>query len=144
MIRHWSFYDKETGLLTGQIFGATDESALLVNIPKGQSAVEGEHDHLSCRVDIATGLVVDYQPPAPNADHEWDDASKRWKLNPEAAARADRKNGAAARVSHLEANVQPRAQRELLLSIAKRMGIDGGRAQDIDDEIAKLRIDLKE
>ena len=144
MIKHWSFYDPRSGHFSGRTFSATDESALDINMPEGLAAIEGKHDHLSRRVDIATGLVVDHQPPSPSADHEWDDASKRWKLNPEAAARADRKNGAAARVSHLEANVQPRAQRELLLSIAKRMGIDGGRAQDIDDEIAELRIDLKE
>src|SRR6185295_5682013 len=124
---------------SGRTFSATDESALEINTPEGLAAMEGKHDHLCSRVDIATGLVVNYQPPAPNADHEWDDASKRWKLNHEAAAKADLKKSAGARISHLETNVQPRAQRELLLSIAKRLGIDGGRSQDIDDEIAGLR-----
>jgi len=139
MIRHWSFYDKATGLLTGQVFGATDASTLLVNIPDGQSAVEGEHDHLSRRVDIATGLVVDYQPLQPNVDHEWDEASKRWKLKVEVAARVERSAMARARIAHLESNVQPRAQRELLLKIANRLGIDGEQSQNIDDEIAELR-----
>lgn len=139
MIKHWSFYDPQSGNFFGRTFSSTDEAALDINTPKGLAAIEGEHDHLSRRVDIATGLVVDHQPPAPNADYEWDDASKRWKLNAEVAAREERSATARARIAHVESIVQPRAHRELLLSIAKRLGIDGGRAQDIDDEIAELR-----
>jgi len=139
MIRNWSFYDPQSGHFSGRRFSSTDESAVFINTPEGFAAIEGEHDHMCSRVDIATGLVIGYQPPAPNANHEWDDASKRWKLNTEAATKADLKRSAGARISHLETNVQPRAQRELLLSIAKRLGIDGGRSQDIDDEIASLR-----
>ena len=137
-MKHWSFYDPQSGHFAGRTFSATDESALDINTPKGLAAIEGEHDHLSRRVDIATGLVVDHQPPAPNADYEWDDASKRWKLNAEVAAREERSTTARSRIAHLESNVQPRALREVALNRPKA----AERLHAIDDEIAMLRRDI--
>ncbi|WP_428421978.1 tail fiber assembly protein [Methylibium sp.] len=61
-----------------------------MNIPSGLAAREGVYDHLSQRVDLITGAVVDWQPPAP-ADTEfetwaWDAKTRRWLSTPTEAA----------------------------------------------------------
>lgn len=74
-----SLYDPTTGLFTGQrISGRL--------IPEGPAleARDGEFDHLSQRVDLKTGEVVDYVPEAP-ADtalvgYVW--LERRWKAVP--------------------------------------------------------------
>lgn len=82
-----SFYRLDTGLFTGRTYSG-DERHL--RVPAGDGVVPGEHDHLSRRVDLTTGQVVDYQPPAPpDTEHEtfaWDASIKRWVGTPTAAA----------------------------------------------------------
>ena len=58
-----TYYRLDTGLFEGgQTYsGTTPEKSA----PPGFGWVEGWHDHLSKRVDLETGDVVDYQPPAP-------------------------------------------------------------------------------
>jgi hypothetical protein len=54
---------------------------------------------------IATSAhVVDYQPPAPSADHEWNDATKRWQLSTAAAAAQQDRLAAGARIAELQAS----------------------------------------
>lgn len=142
MIHIWSLYDKKTGLFTGQKFGSTDPTQLNVNIPEGLQAVEGDHDHLSCRVDLETGDLVEYQPPAPSDHHEWCSKSKRWKLNEKHQAAHERRTEALARILHLEARVQPRTQRELLLAIADKIGVDATALKKLDSAIEEVRGEL--
>jgi hypothetical protein len=40
--------------------------------------VLGHYDGLCQRVDVQTGEVVDYQPPRPSPNHDWDEQTKRW------------------------------------------------------------------
>jgi len=129
-----SFYHRETGLFHPMNLTVSDESVIALNTPPDHLVIDGVHDRLSQRVDLVTGAVVDYQPPAPGADHEWDEITKRWKLNAAVVAREAAHFSAMARIIALEAR-QHRAVRELAL------GHDGAkqRLQAIDDEISALR-----
>lgn len=135
-MKEYSFFHKDTGVLAPHVLGCPDD-ALEINTPADHTAIEGAHDHLSKRVDVATGEVVDYQPPAPSVDHEWNDASKRWQLSAAAQAKIDKRAAALARITQLEAS-QHRPLREMMLD-----PIGGvARVREIDAEIAALRKDL--
>lgn len=80
----WSFRDAD-GWFTGQFYSGPQQF-LDANTPLGLTPVDGLHDHLSKRFDLATGTVVDWQPPKPEGDeftdHEWNDDTKRWEPFP--------------------------------------------------------------
>jgi hypothetical protein len=94
----WSFYNASTGALAqGTLTCSTAQVA--ANTPEGWTAIEGRFDHLGQRVNLATGQVVDYQPPAPANDAlrtwAWDADTRRWvasrtELAVANAARAER------------------------------------------------------
>jgi hypothetical protein len=52
------------------------------NVPDGYSCLLGDFDHLCQKVDIATHEVIDYQPPKPSENHDWDSGAKRWVYVP--------------------------------------------------------------
>jgi hypothetical protein len=136
-MRTWSFYDQVSGSFSGRRFRALNDRALDANTPDGLVPLEGTFDRLSQRVDVQTGKVVDFQPPQPDADHEWNAESRRWvkKAAVLAAERADKQ--ARTRIAELEAS-QARAIREHTLGDAT--AID--RLRTIDDEIKTLRSDI--
>lgn len=87
----WSFADAETGVFSSRTYTGP-LAGLVANTPAGCIAVQGHHDHRCRRLDIATGQIVPYQPPAP-ADTEWqtwswDAQSEAWQPVPTDAARA--------------------------------------------------------
>jgi hypothetical protein len=137
MIKIFSFFQKETGVVASKLYKISDhagfESDLRLNTPIDHMAIEGQYDHLSKRVDIATGQVIDYQPPAPSADHEWNADTKRWQLSAAAQANAQTRTAATARIAELVAS-QHRHVRGLALDKP------GAREalQAIDGEIAAL------
>lgn len=133
-MKTYSFYHADTGAIHGNRFSSTDPADVELNTPADHIAIEGYHDHLSKRVDVATGELVEHQPPAPSREHEWNEDTKRWHLNAVANDRANRKAAAIARIAQLEAS-QHRVVREALL------GIPGARVKlsEIDDEITSLR-----
>jgi hypothetical protein len=136
-MRHWSFYQEETGEILDRHFSSTDDGQVPANTPSGFNCIEGHHDHLSKRVDVATGEVIDYQPPSPSADHEWNDATKRWQLSAAAQGVIDKRAAALSRIAQLEAS-QHRASREL--SLGRPGALE--RLEAIDAEISLLRHDL--
>lgn len=73
----FSYYRKDTG----EILPFSDKGAPAA-VSDEIGAIEGTYDHLSQRVDLETGDVVDWQPPRPvgdeYTDHEWDTGTKRW------------------------------------------------------------------
>jgi hypothetical protein len=73
----WSFYRLSDGTFTGRTLCVPD-NAIAMNTPAGLAVKAGIFDHLSQRVDVDSGEVVDYQPPQPNDDHEWNAEVRRW------------------------------------------------------------------
>ena len=65
--RTWSFYDAATGAIAPGAMTCTSAQAD-ANTPASHVAIEGRFDHLSQRVNLQTGQVEDYQPPAPADD----------------------------------------------------------------------------
>lgn len=135
-MKDWRFYDPETGLFADRTFIGR-ESAAERNTPAGLVAVEGRYDHLSQRVDLETGAVVDWQPPAPSEDHEWHADSRRWRKRADVVEREANAKATQSRIAELE-RMQLRALREAVLGdeMAK------ARLQAIDDEITALRPEL--
>jgi hypothetical protein len=132
-MKTYSFYHKETGVIAGMSFSSTADDAAL-NTPPEHIAIEGRHDHLSKRVDIATSEVVDYLPPQPSSDHEWDAETKRWQLNAAVTTKAQARAAALAAIATLE-TMTARCMREALLGQPE--GLD--RVAAIDGQIANLR-----
>ena len=87
----YSLYDLQTGQFTGRQFTAPRPSDVQANTPTGCGVVSGAHDRRSCRVDLATGQVVAYQPPAPPDDASrtwaWSASASEWQPVPTIAAR---------------------------------------------------------
>jgi hypothetical protein len=133
-MRSFSFYHKDTGMLNGSVFSTDDDSMLSANIPADHKVIEGALDRLSQSVDIATGQVIDYQPPQPSADFEWNATTKRWQLSAAVAAKRQASTAALAAIESLESK-GIRAMRELTL------GMPGAqdRVAAIDAQISALR-----
>lgn len=117
MMRTWSFYRLSDGHFTGRTFSTRkrNESLLAMNTPQGCAAIEGQYDHRSQRVDLATGQVV-RDPDLEKANAE----------NPEL-----RRYRARMQIERLERQ-QARRVREILAASDPRL-------QAIDEQIAELR-----
>lgn len=137
-MKTYSFHHKDTGLLHGKRVVTDFVAVAEINTPADHVVIEGEYDHLSQKVDTATGAVVDYQPPQPTADHEWNADEKRWNLTQDALTRRHLHAMAVDGILTLE-NKQLRAMREYMLGDTTAVR----RLKDIDDQIAALRKDLK-
>jgi hypothetical protein len=141
MKKVWSFYDQQTGVFTGRRYSSRNQSDLAKNIPAGCGAADGSFDHLSKRVDIETGAVVDWQPPRPDADHEWHAETSRWVKRSDVLETEARRRAALSKIAELEQK-QFRIERELRLRPAE-VGTDGKtpaqRLEDLDADIARMR-----
>lgn len=85
-------------------------------------------------------VVVDYQPPQPSPEHEWNAEARRWVLSATAGQRQEARVAALARIEHLEREVQP----SLLRAVA--LGQEGAREKlsALDAEVAQLRTAILE
>ena len=135
----WSFFDPATGHFTGQTYAGDDEG-LDLNLPSGLDALPGVFDHLAQRIE--DGAVVEYQPPQPSAEHEWNPATRRWQLTAAAQASADQDAAARAAIQAAEAG-SDRAIREALLLLLPQDAPERQRLQAVDDAIAAQRPKLK-
>lgn len=83
----FSIYDIYTGLFTGGQYQGPSASLReqLDHLPENLSYVMGAFDHLSQRVDLATGDVVDYVPEQPGPRWQWHGETKRWIYVPDDA-----------------------------------------------------------
>ena len=144
MNKDWSFYDAQTGLLDRGMLSTSDESAVVANTPPGHVAIEGRFDWRCQRVDLATGQVVDWQPPAPPADEwqtwTWQAGIRRWVTQPTAAAerRAERTRIAQA-IERIEAG-QARPLRALAIDPGN--ATERQRLQDMEAQIRALRASM--
>ena len=133
-----SFYDAGTGLFTGKRYSGPSKY-LKQNTPKGTRPINGGHDHLSFRVDLDSGTVVDYQPPRPDNDHEWSEPHRRWRLKPEIANRLRVREAALQKISDLERR-QLRPARELAVDPSNEEAAH--RMREIEGKILTLRSEL--
>ena len=111
--RTWAAYDRATGLFSSRHV-LCDEHSIAANTPAGFAVIEGRYDHLAQRIDVTTGQVVDYVPPAPDADHEWNADAKRWQKRADVIAAENAEAQARREIAQLEAS-QLRPLRELAL-----------------------------
>lgn len=81
----WSLCRADTGEFVGRTI-ACSPAQLAAQTPAGMLAVEGRHDHLCRRLNLQTGEVEPYQPPAPADDDlrtwAWDAEAERWAASP--------------------------------------------------------------
>lgn len=94
----WSFANEAGDVLPQKFHGPTH--LLSVNTPEGCIAVAENLDHLSQR--IVGGVVVDYQPPPPSVDHEWNGTTKRWQMKPDVLAKQNMKAAALVTLTALD------------------------------------------
>jgi hypothetical protein len=120
-VKVYSFYDPQTGVLTGSTFCASRPEYLEANTPRGLAAVEGEWNPLTHTVDLETSAVVPSPAAAPAVDP---DRQRRDTL---------------VKIAQLEAR-QLRPLRELAIDPHDRQARD--RVSAIDAEIAALRSSL--
>lgn len=131
MKKNFTLYDRATGMFTPSYYFGNPA----LHETEGFAAMEGHHDHLSRKVDPATGEVVDHQPPQPDDRHEWDGTAKRWVPNAATRAHQSALLAAVTRTAELEA-----PERHLV----RRLTLDPSDAEArralaaIDDELARL------
>ena len=116
MSTHVHIYDLSTGLFTGQTHHTNLKEPAAVasfideSTPPGHGAYIGKYvDYLSKKVDVSTGLLVEYQPPQPSRKHNWNPEAKRWQVK-----NREQRDIALARIAQLESSTH-RAVRETLI-----------------------------
>jgi hypothetical protein len=141
--RYYRFYHRTTGIIHPSQFsvdGPEPDECAARSAPPDHLPIVGRFDHLAQRIDLETGQVVDYQPPAPSADeHEWNATTKRWQLTAAAIERRGRREAALAQITALEGRTL-RAMRELLCSPGDMAA--QARLHSLEDQIRALRQEL--
>lgn len=136
-MKTWSFYHSDTGIFSGRFFSGS-ERLLALHLLNGQTPIEGRYDRLSQRVDLTTGQVVDYQPPQPDADHEWNAETKRWQLRPNVERERQADMVARDEMQAIELG-DLRAMREALLSMLPPGSEAAKRLAASESRIGELR-----
>ncbi len=163
MSTHVHVYDSASGLFTGvslhtNVTSPEDLAAFIAeNTPSGQGAYVGYVDPLAQKIDVETGLLIEFRPPAPSPKHEWNATTKRWQ-RPVGL----RRSAALARIAELETG-QHRTVRETLIRVCHavdtlkealapqskdvreavdRMYAAVSRLELIEAELGRLRADL--
>jgi len=141
-MKTYSFYHRGTGILhSSKLMTTVDSSAHLeAHTPLDHVVIDGELDHLSQRVDLSgdTPRIVDYQPPQPSSEHEWNAQTKRWQLSAGASARETRRAENERRIAELRTSQHDHVRRFIL----GRGGSEELRA--IDAEIDALSAELSQ
>lgn len=141
----YRFYDAKTGIFSGVTYSGSIEH-LAQNTPSGYAAMEGEFDYLSQKVDLKSGNVIDYQPPAPADDASriwaWDAQSKRWKSAPTLSVLKVLRVAEVQSAIEAQEKSQDRPQRELMSAFRLSLpapAVALTRMLTIDNEISRLR-----
>ena len=107
------FYRLDDGTFIGRTLTLTTDTDaqafVALNTPPGCAALrhDGPLNAEASRVDLETRAVVEYQPPEPSPDHEWNAQARRWALKAAAVERRDRRTAALARIVELERQLVP-------------------------------------
>jgi hypothetical protein len=147
-VKRYHLYSLETGLFNGRSFaGPESEEFVRLNTPDGYGAMEGVADDLSQRVDLGTGMLVEYIPPSPEptVDYEWSAENKRWLKTADATMRDARRTAALKRIAELELQkLRPLGELQLAQARAEAPNPETVERLDrIEQQIAALREDLK-
>lgn len=137
MRTHFSFYDKTTGEIKPLSFRAPNDAHVQANTPPNCEVIEGRFDHLSQRVDLDSGEVVDYIPPQPSDDHEWNNETKRWVLSAKAQLAVSKDRQARAEIERLEQQSMRSIREQALGDESAKARIEA-----IDAQIVELRKDV--
>jgi hypothetical protein len=84
-------------------------------------------------------LYPEAKPPAPSADHEWNDATKRWQLSAAAQSKIAAKSAALVRIEALRASSIDVMREHMLTGSAVSLS----ELQAIDDQIKGLSAGLE-
>lgn len=144
MMQH--LYDTATGLFTGVTLRGPAH-LIAVNTPSGTAVFTADAiDHLAQKIDLQTGQVVDYQPPAPSDDVNntwaWDAPTKRWMSAPTLAALKTVRIAEVQAAIEAQEQLQDRPQRELMSAFHLALPappVALNRMLTIDNEITRLR-----
>ncbi len=118
-----SEFDASTGFFTGRSFdGSAGLTELAMMLQPGHDLMPGTFDHLSQRVDVASGQVVDFQPAAPTDDElrtwVWSPQARRYQAVPTLLGRkAPLLERLEQQMAQMESAEQGRPMRELLLAL---------------------------
>jgi hypothetical protein len=130
----WSFYDQKTGEILSRTYSGPQ---LDINTPPGTAAIEGVFDSLSQRIDLETLAVVDYQPPQPDADHEWNAETRRWIKKAEVIASEQKDRAARVALEDIDAR-SIRRLRELSVSDPQLAALESEAVEFRKDLVADL------
>lgn len=140
-MRSVSFYHKDTGLLNGSHLMVSNDHMVALNTPPDHLPIDGHHDCLSKCVDLATGKIIEHQPPAPSLEHEWNAEKRRWVVKEEVQGRIDRRVVAVMKIDQLEKK-ELRVLREIVIRLMDLNDVESSRLLDIEKQIEELRKDL--
>lgn len=139
-VARWGFYDPVSGALSQSVVVGTRAFAAAA-CPPGMDVAEGVFDPQAQRVDLKTGKVVDWQPPAPPADEwrtwAWSTEERRWQPQPtDKARRRDTRRALAAQIEAAERGTL-RALREMAIDPTNTAA--DARLAEIERRIRALR-----
>lgn len=139
-MKHFSFYHRESGNLHRVIFSTDDPTQLANNTPKDHAPIEGRFDHLSQRLDMSTGQIVDFIPPPPSKDHVWNPDTRRHQLTAAAQERH------AKRIADMQRAIEIECTLPLALldhALCKPNSIDRLLAIRAELDVLKARLDCE-
>jgi hypothetical protein len=142
---NYQFYDIVTGIFSGRSYSGPSEH-LIDNTPPNCAAKIGVFDHLSQKVDLSTGKVVDYVPDSPKNDDNkswaWNPDIKRWVANPTLLANKTSRISAIQSAIDAQERMQDRPLRELMTAFRLSLPVPifaANKMASIDAEILRLR-----
>lgn len=141
-----TIFDEQSGAF-GRVLRLPASAKPETQLRPGESYKVGVYDKHSQRVEMATGAVVDYIPPPPDADHEWDLIAKRYRkrvdvLRAEAADTQARERIAELEQSKLRALTDHVLSPDVEVEIGGRRMLPKDRVAELEAAIAELRKDL--
>jgi len=131
-----TIYDKTSGALLRTFDGPA--GLLLLQLAESEAVFDGLLPLADCRINVATGMPMYFEPPAPSPDHVWDAGRQSHTLTAEGMKRRQVRG----EILMLEAS-QARALRELALAASPSIATTArDRLTEIDAAIAAKRGEL--
>lgn len=140
-MRTWWSYRKTDGIFTGAMHSADTFQEIAGNESGDIGLIAGVSDWQSQRVNLLTRELVEYQPPLPDADHEWDPQAKRVIVKVDVSVRRAKKRRGQDDVDALDRKTI-RTVRELVISICASRTLTAAEKK-LFDRLKKLNDDAE-